>query len=115
MHRLTARIMLVVALLGAFAPSALAALYEPPHACCVRRVHHCHNSIDPDSELAIRDVSCCKNEGCRAVTTTRWAHAQPPSAGFFLRAADLSLAAQRANIPFSAPAESQSTRAPPAS
>jgi hypothetical protein len=82
MHRLTARLLLLVALLGTFAPSALLALATPPHACCVRKAHRCHDSIDPDTELAIRDASCCNREASRAVTTAKWARPQPRSCPF---------------------------------
>jgi hypothetical protein len=88
MHRLTARLLLLVALLGTFAPSALLALATPPHACCVRKAHRCHDSIDPDTELAIRDASCCNREASRAVTTAKWARPQPRTAQFFQRAAE---------------------------
>ena len=37
MHRLTARILLVLMLVGIFAPLALATAGPPQHACCMRK------------------------------------------------------------------------------
>ena len=37
MHRLTARILLVLVLVGTFAPLALATSGPPQHACCMRK------------------------------------------------------------------------------
>jgi hypothetical protein len=37
MHRLTARILLVLVLVGTFAPLALATSGSPQHACCMRK------------------------------------------------------------------------------
>ena len=44
MHRLTARLLLILMLSGTFAPAALAISAESPHACCKRKPLHDHGS-----------------------------------------------------------------------
>jgi hypothetical protein len=85
MHRLIARLLLVVALVGNFGPLVLAATARSPHACCVRKaVHHCNDSLATDAgQLLIREARCCNHDCCRAVTTARWAHAQPTTRASF--------------------------------
>jgi hypothetical protein len=80
MHRLTARLLLLFALVGNLAPLALAATAAPSHACCVRKAaHHCHDSANSESDqLAIRNAACCNHDCCRAVTSPLWAHAPSP-------------------------------------
>jgi len=88
MHRLIARLLLLVVLVGTLGPLALAAAAAPPHACCMRKaVHHCHGSaaseqISEIGQLAIRGTSCCNHDCCRAVTTSRCAQAGQPAASF---------------------------------
>ena len=116
MHRLTARLLLLLALVGNLAPIALAATAAPPHACCLRKgFHHCHDSLASENgQLLIRDASCCQSDCCRAVTTSRWAHPQPKLAALFLRTNNVRLAGARPVFPAAVCAELQSTRAPPA-
>lgn len=85
MQRLIARFLLLVALVGNLGPLAVAAAIAPPHACCVRKaVHHCHSvAVSESDQLIIRDAGCCNHDCCRAVTTARWAHAQPPVNVFY--------------------------------
>lgn len=113
MHRLTARLLLIFALVGSFAPAALAAASAPVHACCVRKAHHCHDSavseIDP---LALRGDPC-NHDCCRAAATAQWAYAQPPITTFFLQTMHAHVAAIQPGAPATASAEFQSTRAPP--
>lgn len=116
MHRLTARFLLLFALLGSLAPGALAVTAPPAHACCLRKgVHHCHDSLASETEQAvIQNGSCCHGDCARAVTTAQWAHPQPSVAAFFLQANHLRLAGSRPHSPAPASIEFQSTRAPPA-
>ncbi len=77
MHRLTARLLLIFALLGNLAPIALAVAMPPAHACCLRKGahHHCH---DFDVEhLILTNRDCCRQNRPRAVTATQTARAQP--------------------------------------
>src|ERR1035438_1129938 len=87
MHRLTARLLLFLALAGSLAPLALA-VTAPTHSCCLRKgIHHCHDSLASESgQPVIQDASCCRGDCYRAVTTARWAHPQPKLAAFFLQA-----------------------------
>jgi hypothetical protein len=40
MHRVTARSLLVLLLVGVFVPVGLAIAAAPPHACCLRKAMH---------------------------------------------------------------------------
>jgi hypothetical protein len=119
MHRLItkrpiAKFLLLVALLGNLAPLALAATATPPHACCIRNVHHCHDSLTSETgQLVIRDASCCNHEGRRAITTHRWACAQPPASASFARNVEPHLGQPSPASPAAEVSRSQSTRAPP--
>jgi hypothetical protein len=115
MHRLIARLLLLATLVGNLGPLALAAAAAPPHACCLRKaVHRCHGSLAPETEFVIRDASCCNHDCCRAVTSARWAHAQPKLAAFFLQTINRLQAGSQPGSPVNASAEFQSSRAPPA-
>jgi hypothetical protein len=117
--RLIAKFLLLVALVGNLAPLALAATAAPLHACCLRKtVHHCHDSaaaiqVSEAAQLLVHDASPCNHDCCRAVTTSQWAHAQPPVA---IRVAHEVEAYLGQSSPVTTNAEfssSQSTRAPP--
>ncbi|MGA8621269.1 MAG: hypothetical protein WB660_22440 [Candidatus Sulfotelmatobacter sp.] len=116
MHRLTARLLLLLALVGNLAPIALAATAAPPHACCLRKgFHHCHDSLASETgQPVIRDASCCKRDCCRAVTTTQGAHAQPPVAIPFAQNVEQYLGQSSPVSPNTAVSGFQATRAPPA-
>jgi hypothetical protein len=118
MHRLIAKLLLLVALAGNLAPLALAAT-AAPHACCIRKaVHHCHDSLSSQSEsgqLIIRDAPNCNHDCCRAVTTARWAHAQPRADQSFVQNIEAYLGHSNPVSPTTEPTSFQSTRAPPAS
>jgi hypothetical protein len=81
MHRLTARLLLLFAIVGTFAPVALSASAPPAHACCVRKAHHCHDS--ESEQLSLSNSSCCNRNGGRAITLGRSAQAQPRAAVTF--------------------------------
>jgi hypothetical protein len=116
MHRQIAKSLLFVALVGNFVPLALAAT-AAPHACCIRKaVHHCHNSLASPSEtgqLVIREASNCNHDCCRAVTTARWAQAQPSAAASFVQNIESYLGQYHPVSPSTEPTSFQSTRAPP--
>ena len=112
MQRLTARFLLLFALVGTFAPLALAVAAEPPHACCLRKsAHQCHGS-DPD-ERFIRGNSCCNQNYSRAVTMSQWAYPQSLLASVSVQTVEARLAEKRADAPVTELLLSQSTRAPP--
>jgi len=113
MRRLTASLLLLFALVGTFAPLALAATAAPPHACCRRMAHQCHGVAAPDSQLSFHNTSCCNHDCCRALTTSQWAHAQPNPASVFTNDIRAFVTAAQENSLTTHSSESPSTRAPP--
>ncbi len=75
MQRLTAKLLLLFALVGTIVPIALA-VTAPPHACCIRKTHHCHDSASPESTQLAFSSKTCDHDCCRAVSTSKWAHLQ---------------------------------------
>jgi len=73
MHRLTARLLLVLLLVGVFVPVALAISAAPPHACCLRKPLHdsAHNAQFQ------APPGCCQHDCCRPLTVSQWAHVTP--------------------------------------
>ena len=69
MHRLTARLLLVLLLVGSIAPVALAISAPLPHACCLRKPLHDHGS----RSLEIQAVSGENHNCCPPITTAHWA------------------------------------------
>ena len=69
MRRLTARLLLVLLLVGTFAPIALAISAPPPHACCLRKPLHDHGS----RALELQAVGGQHRNCCPPVTTAHWA------------------------------------------
>jgi hypothetical protein len=69
MHRLTARLLLVLTLVGTLAPVALAVSVPPPHACCMRKPLHEHGSRGVQMQTVDTGHSNC----CPPVTTAQWA------------------------------------------
>jgi hypothetical protein len=115
MHRLTARILLSLLLVSAFAPVALAfSAPLPQHACCVRKAHHCHESATPESgQRSIGAQDCCNHDCCRAVTTSQWAHPQSQADGSFAHDIQSYLGLSSPSSPNGEVSRFQSARAPP--
>jgi hypothetical protein len=81
MQRTIARLLLLLAVAGNLIPLALAATAVPPHACCIRASHHCHNSAISNSQQPEFRSTCCCRQGCgHAVTTAQWADPKTPTA-----------------------------------
>jgi hypothetical protein len=75
MFRLTARLLLLLALLGNFVPAGLAATVSAPKCCLRKTVHHCHSSLtQADDGFSIRSNFCCAHDCCRAATPAQSAH-----------------------------------------
>jgi hypothetical protein len=69
MYRLTARLLLVLLLVGTLAPVALAISAPSAHACCMRKAMHEHGSRSLASQvMAGQNHNCCP-----PVTTAHWA------------------------------------------
>jgi hypothetical protein len=73
MHRLTARLLLVLTLVGTLAPMALAISAPVPHACCIRKPMHDRGSRSIEVQAVDGEHRNC----CPPVTTAHWA--QPGS------------------------------------
>jgi hypothetical protein len=115
MHRLTAKLLLLFALVGYLAPVAMASA-AAPHACCLRKgIHHCQDSLGSETgQPVIHVTSCCNGDCCRAVTTEQWAHAQAPAATSFVQNVEAYLGQSTPVSPNAEVSSFQSTRAPPA-
>jgi hypothetical protein len=77
MHRLTARLLLILMLSGTLAPAALAISAPSPHACCKRKPLHNHGG--PSSEFRASD--CGNHSCCRALTVSQRAQPRPNISG----------------------------------
>ena len=73
MHRLTARLLLILLLVSAFAPLALAISTPEPHACCLRKPMR-EGQRDPEIQSR---PDCCRHDCCRPLTVSLWAHFAP--------------------------------------
>jgi len=115
MQRLTARFLLLFALVGTILPAALQATATPQHACCRRQAgHHCHETANSNpQEPVVRSAGCCHGDCSGTVTTARWAHPQPQTGAIsseLSREVSLDTHDSAACVLFLA---SLSTRAPP--
>jgi len=114
MQRLTARLLLLFALVGIFVPLAQVATAAPPHACCIRAAHKCHSLAPVESDQrTVRGTGCCNHDCCRAETTVQWAHPQPWLASGFVQNIDTRVTESHPTIPAAELSACQSTRAPP--
>jgi hypothetical protein len=79
MHRLTARLLLTLMLVGVLAPVALAISAPAPHACCMRKPMH--DQSQPGSEFHA-PANHCQHDCCRAMAGFRSAQLKPASVIF---------------------------------
>jgi len=115
MQRLTARLLLLIALLGIILPVALQATVAPQHACCRRQAgHHCHDSAETNpNEPVARRSGCCNHDCCRAVTSSQWAHPQPTLTAASVQNVTAGEIDRQPNRPSTTFLTFRSTRAPP--
>ncbi len=71
MHRLTARLLLVLLLVSVFAPVALAISAAPVHACCLRKAMHGRSSHNAEFQAL---PGCCQHDCCRPLTVAQGVH-----------------------------------------
>jgi len=71
MHRLIARLSLSLVALGIFQPLLEAFSAEPPHACCLRRLH-----AQKDQPLQLREASKLNGNCCPPLTAPHIAQAK---------------------------------------
>src|SRR5438874_13337005 len=79
MPRLTARLLLLIVALGIFQPLLEAFSAEPPHACCLRRLH-----AQKDQPLQLGDASKLNGNCCPPLITPHTARAVHSDALSFL-------------------------------
>lgn len=120
MHRLIAKFLLMLALLGNIVPVALAATAPSVPECCRRAgMHHCNGDASASSSVADSDQAsfrapgCCHGDCGRAVTTPQWAHLQSVASDIVARIVEISAAPSSPRAPDTERNESLSTRAPP--
>jgi len=70
MHRVTAKLLLTLLLVGLSAPAALAITLPNPHACCLRKPMHGQTSHNAEFNAP---PGCCQHDCCRPLTGSRWA------------------------------------------
>jgi len=110
MHRQTARILLVLLLVGLFAPVALAITADSPHACCLRKTMHDCGSHEAAFHAP---PGCCQHDCCRPLTVSHWAQLRPPADAFTAQiVSSLPALGPGASLP-AAVDHSHSGRAPP--
>jgi hypothetical protein len=109
MHRLTARLLLVLLLMGVFVPVALAISATPAHACCMRKPMHGRPSHDAEFQ---GPPGCCQHDCC-LLTVSRAAHLTSTTC-FQAMLASTILQAERQPIHFASSLNhAHSGRAPP--
>jgi len=109
MHRLTASLLLILMLLGTFAPAALAISAESPHACCKRKPLHDHGGHS--SEFGGPDTA--NHDCCRPLTIAQRAHPRPPISGCVSQPSGTLLQEMDPSYRIIDFSDSRSARAPP--
>ncbi len=110
MHRLTARLLLTLTLVGFLAPVALAISAPAPHACCMRKPMHDHGSNGAEFETV---PAGCNHDCCHALTVSQFPHLLP-SVGSQTATSSTPLAVERTAVNRNRLIESShSGRAPP--
>jgi len=74
MHRLTARLLLILLLVSVFAPVALAISTPAPHACCMRKPMYDGSTHNSSFQAP---ATCCNHDCCRPLTVSYWAQIRP--------------------------------------
>lgn len=70
-RRLSASLVLLLFAASVGAPWAAAVSAEPPHACCVRKAHHCHSMASaPADQPTVRAPRACQGDCCKSLTRT---------------------------------------------
>lgn len=110
MHRLTARVLLILLLVGTLAPVALAISAPSLHACCMRKPMR--GAATPNAEF-YAPRPCCGHHCCPTLTVSHWAHAAQRNGAHSLTAAPGVELVIVLNEPLSHVVGVLSTRAPP--
>jgi hypothetical protein len=111
MHRLTARLLLILLLVSIMAPAALAITAPIPHACCLRMIHDCTTTKHGFQFEAT--PTCCNRDCFRSLTVSQWAEDSLRSTAHFTPATTTLLSALPALHRTDAGSTAHSGRAPP--
>jgi len=109
MHRLTARLLLILMLSGTLAPAALAISAPSPHACCKRKPLHNHG--DHSSEF--RAADCGNHNCCRPLAVSQRAQPRPSIGGCVSQTSGALLQQMNPSYRITDFSDSRSARAPP--
>ena len=110
MQRFTARLLLVLVLVGVLAPAGLAATAAPAHACCRR--HPIPDATAGGVQIKALPA-CCNHDCCRSVTVSQWANVCPAGRCFATFALTSAPSISFVAFPASAVDHAHSGRAPP--
>jgi hypothetical protein len=110
MHRLTARLLLTLMLVGIFAPVALAISAPAPHACCMRKPMH---EQSPRGAEFHAPATLCQHDCCHALAGFRSAQIKPASVGSVTPASSHLTRQADPILRSSRDCSSRSVRAPP--
>jgi len=114
MHRLTARLLLLFALLGNIVPIALAVSPTAAPKCCLRKgVHHCQTASLAGEELSLSSNSCGSHDCCRVATPAHWAHPEARNCSVAAQSVEIYRSQMRPSGLNGEAHTSLSTRAPP--
>ena len=109
MHRLTARLLLILMLSGTLAPAALAISAPAPHACCKRKPLHNHGGHS--SEFQASD--CGNHNCCRPLAVSQRAQPRPSISGCVSQTSGTLLQQMNPSYRIIDFSDSRSARAPP--
>jgi len=109
MHRLTARLLLILMLSGTLAPAALAISRPSPHACCKRKPLHNHGGRSSE----FRASDCGNHNCCRPLTVSQRAQPRPSISGCVSQPSATLLPNAAPSYRIINLSESHSARAPP--
>lgn len=114
MHRLTAKLLLLFAIVGNLIPLALAVTAPPLHSCCMRKAHRCHEQAAAEAgQPVFRDPCSCNNHSRHAATTPQWAHPKTQIAEISGSAVERLDRKIESTLPSVQPASLHASRAPP--
>jgi hypothetical protein len=109
MHRLTARLLLILMLSGTLAPAALAISAPSPHACCKRKPLHNHGGHSSE----FRAPDSANHDCCRSLTVSERAQPRPSTGGCVSQPSATLLQPINPSYRIIDFSESRSARAPP--
>jgi hypothetical protein len=110
MHRLTAKLLLVLLLVGVFVPLALAIVVPNPHACCMRKPMQGRTSHNSEFNAP---PGCCQHDCCGSLIVSLWAQLTPVAGAHHISVSATLPTEQRTTHFSTATDNAHSGRAPP--